>query len=144
MKRRTLLLALPLVLACAPSSGPGVAPAPCPAGHTAAVRDVLYFGRSIPGGGEVTDSAWTAFVAEVIAPAFPNGFTVTTGIGQWRGADGKVISERSSIVSLLHPDTQEAEAAVTGLGERYRVRFRQEAVLHEHVMACMELIDGTP
>jgi hypothetical protein len=51
-----------------------------------------------------------------------------------------VVSEQSMIFSVLHPDTQEAEAKVTGIAERYRVHFRQEAVLHEHSMVCFQLV----
>ena len=141
MPRRVAVVLL-LLVGCAPASPTGPRPAPCPAGASAMIRDVLYFGRSIPGGGVVSDSAWTRFVADVITPAFPEGFTVTSGTGQWQEAGGQVVSEPSMIFSVLHPDTQEAEAKVTGIGERYRVQFRQEAVLHEHTMACMDLIDG--
>lgn len=140
--RRLATAALIFVVGCAPAPPAGTHPAPCPTGATAMVRDVLYFGRSIPGGGMVSDAEWTRFVAEVITPMFPEGFTVTSGTGQWQEAGGNVVSEPSMILSVLHPDTQEAEAKVTGIGERYRVAFRQEAVLHEHAMACMDLIDG--
>ena len=135
-------LLLPVLIACAPPPADAPRPVECPAGATRMVRDVLYFGRSIPGGGEVSDAEWTRFVAEVITPAFPQGFTITTGTGQWQEAGGNVVSEPSMIFSVLHPDTQVDEAKITGIGERYRVLFHQEAVLHEHLMACMDLIDG--
>jgi hypothetical protein len=141
MPRRAAIVSL-LLLGCAPATPTWPHPAPCPAGATTMVRDVLYFGRSIPGGGMVSDAEWSRFVAEVITPAFPEGFTVTSGTGQWQDAGGNVVSEPSMILSVLHPETQEAEAKVTGIGERYRVQFRQEAVLHEHMTACMDLIDG--
>jgi hypothetical protein len=141
MRRATLSL-VSLLVGCAPGAATGPHPAPCPTGTAVMVRDVLYFGRSIPGGGSVSDTEWTRFVAEVITPAFPQGFTITTGTGQWQEAGGNVVSEPSMIFSVLHPDTQVDEAKITGIGERYRVLFHQEAVLHEHLMACMDLIDG--
>jgi len=144
MTARIIVPLLALLAGCAGTPGVTITPDPCPHIGRRTIRDVLYFGRSIPGGGIVTDSAWARFVAEVITPAFPEGFTVTSGTGQWRGADGNVISEQTSIVTILHPETQEAEAAVIGIGERYRVHFRQEAVLHEHHWLCTSLIDGTP
>jgi hypothetical protein len=104
------------------------------------VRDLLYFGRSIPGGGEVTDSAWRAFLTEVVTPAFPDGLTVTEGTGQWRGADGNVISERSEILTLLHSGSTADEAKVLRLADAYRTRFHQEAVLHEHSSVCVSLL----
>jgi len=141
MRRATLSL-VSLLVGCAGGAASGPHPAPCPSGTAAMVRDVLYFGRSIPGGGVVSEAEWTQFVVEVVTPAFPQGFTITTGTGQWQDAGGNVVSEPSMIFSVLHPDTQVDEAKITGIGERYRVLFHQEAVLHEHLMACMDLIDG--
>jgi hypothetical protein len=141
MRQVSAALPLALLLACAPRPGSPV-PLRCPAGASEMVRDVLYFGRSIPGGGEVTDSAWRAFLAEVVTPAFPDGLTVTEGTGQWRGADGKVISERNEILTLLHSGSEADEAKVLQIAERYRTTFRQEAVLHEHSMVCVSFEKG--
>jgi hypothetical protein len=135
---------LPLLLltavACTPATLGTPNPVPCSASESRWIRDVLYLGRSIPGGGTVTDADWDRFVAEVLSPAFPEGFTVVHGVGQWRSADGSVGSEPSLIVTVLHPDTPEAEAKVLGVGARYRERFRQEAVLHERHGACVTFI----
>ena len=144
MKRAHIIVSILLagLGACAPATASGPAPAPCGPGMKPMVRDVLYFGRSIPGGGTVNDSAWTKFVAEVITPAFPDGFTVTSGMGQWRDAGGNIVSESSMIVTITRPDTGDNEAAVLGLGERYRVIFHQEAVMHEHANVCVSFVGG--
>jgi hypothetical protein len=130
------------LIGCVPPQPAVPEPAACHAGSSAWIRDVLYLGRSIPGGGTVTDADWDRFVAEVLSPAFPDGFTVVNGVGQWRSTDGSVGSEPSLIVTILHPDTPEAEAKVLGVGARYREQFRQEAVLHEHHGACVTFITG--
>jgi len=40
------------------------------------VRDTLYFGLSIPGGGEVSEADWRHFESDDLTRAFPKGFTV--------------------------------------------------------------------
>jgi len=106
------------------------------------VRDALYFGRSIPGGGVVSDSAWNAFLAEVVTPAFPDGFSILSGKGQWRGADGTIASEEGFIFTVHHPEGDSGEAKVLQIAERYRVIFHQEAVLHEHAAVCAQFVTG--
>ena len=53
----------------------------CRADEQARVRDTLYFGRSIPGGGRVDAAAWARFEAEVLLPAFPQGYTLVDAPG---------------------------------------------------------------
>ena len=43
----------------------------------------LFFGRSIQGQSEVTDSAWEDFLDTVVTPNLPNGYTVFDGTGAW-------------------------------------------------------------
>src|SRR4051812_34517028 len=58
-----------------------------------AYSDRLFFGRGIPGGGEVSEAQWNAFVTEVIEPRFPEGFSIFRGAGHWRGDDGASVAE---------------------------------------------------
>src|SRR5437016_3726037 len=51
-------------------------------------RTELYFGRSIPGGGEVSAAEWQRFLADVVTPRFPNGFTIVDAAGQYREKKG--------------------------------------------------------
>jgi hypothetical protein len=101
------------------------------------IRDTLYFGLSIPGGGSVSDAEWQAFAAEAIGHAFPNGFTVTDAHGTWRGADGASVSEPSRVVTIVHPDDGTSDAAIRALVQRYRTTFRQEVVLRERTSVCV-------
>lgn len=135
-------LVVPILLLSVACTPPPTTPAPlrCPPGATEMVREVLYFGRSIPGGGEVTDSAWRQFLSDVVTPAFPEGLTVLNGNGQWRDANGSIASEKSTLLMLLHADDAAQEAKVLQVAESYRTRFRQEAVLHEHSLVCAEFI----
>jgi hypothetical protein len=100
------------------------------------MRDTLYFGASIPGGGEVNASAWRQFENETLAPAFPQGYTVIDANGVWRGDDGKATREASRVVVIVHADTAEWTSKLRSVTTRYRDRFQQESVLHEHGVVC--------
>ena len=66
-------------------NGPAAAPA---APGTVMVADRLFFGRAIPGGGLVSEAEWTAFLANVVTPRFPDGLTVCPTEGQWTDPRG--------------------------------------------------------
>jgi hypothetical protein len=96
----------------------------------------LYLGRDSPQG-DVSDLQWEAFVADTVAPRFPNGFTVFDARGHWRGDSGAVVKEGTRVVELVRA---EADApAVDAIADAYRRRFAQEAVLvtHARVQACL-------
>lgn len=94
-----------------------------------ALRSELYFGRSQPGGGSVTDAQWRRFVDAEVTPRFPRGFTVLRGDGQYRGADGAIQREHAYLLVLIHPADEEADRHIEQLRSIYRRRFKQEAVL---------------
>lgn len=110
-------------------------PLGCRPDERALVRDTLYFGRSIPGGGNVSDADWSRFEDEVITPAF-QGYSVLAAHGRWRGNDGVTIGEDSTLVTLVHPDDASAAAAVRAIAAAYRERFHQESVLRERSAVC--------
>jgi hypothetical protein len=86
----------------------------------------LYFGRDIPGGGFVTDQAWSSFAASVLTPAFPDGFTAYEALGQWRNPrDGTIVRERSFVVESVGAVVP---AKLDAVVQAYRAQFRQESV----------------
>lgn len=89
----------------------------------------LYFGRNIGDTAVVSDSAWAAFVRQVITPTFPEGSTIWDAAGQWRAPDGNVVRERSFVVELLHLVTPDVEQRVQTVIAEYKRRFAQESVL---------------
>lgn len=105
------------------------------------IADRLFCGRAIPGGGTVTDDEWNAFVREVVAPRFPQGFTVFSAQGQWLGNDGVVVREPVMILEILHPLDRELDRRIDEIADEYKRRFRQEAVMRVTMPARMELID---
>lgn len=109
-----------------------IAPAPA----FAAVCDRLYFGRAIPGGGEVSEMQWHEFVAGEIAPRFPNGFTTYRAAGHWRGDDGATVSEQTMVLEVIHAaGDAAAERAVDVIARTYRARFHQDAVMRVRIPA---------
>jgi hypothetical protein len=134
------ILPLLLLAACArpaqtavPHGSPGPS---CGAGADSSVRHLLYFGRNVPGGGVVADSALQAFLAEEVAQRFPDGFTVWEATGHWRGASGVGETERTTIMMVLQPASSDADSLVAAVAHSYKVRFLQEAVLHERAPVC--------
>lgn len=110
-----------------------IASSACPAGMAHMVRAELFFGLSIPGGGQVSDEAWQSFVAHEITPRFPDGFTVQNGLGVWKGSKGPV-AEDSRIVTVVSPHLSEAE--LDAIRQAYKRRFHQDSVLKVEQPVC--------
>jgi len=89
----------------------------------------LFFGRNIPGRAPVSEAEWAGFVAQVITPNFPDGFTVFDGAGQWRNPQSGAIAREPPKILLAaaypRPDLKYRVAAVI---ETYRARFPQKSV----------------
>ena len=112
--------------------GASPAPASAPAAAMAredTVADQLFFGRSIPGGGTVSDDEWAAFLREVVTPRFPSGLSVWRAEGQWLDERGTLEHEQAMVVELIHSASASMEAAIREIADEYKRRFRQEAVL---------------
>ena len=93
------------------------------------VSDRLFFGLAIPGGGEVTEAQWNAFVADTIVPRFPQGFTIWQGAGHWKGDDGVPVSEQTRVLELVHGKDAAIDAKLEEIARTYRQRFNQDAVM---------------
>lgn len=119
---------LTVTTACAPAVHSGT-PEPV-------VVERLYFGRHRADTLIVTDSAWAAFVAEVITPRFPAGLTVWSATGQWRDAEGHIQREPSLVLELVLPArAHDSDDAIAAIVAEYKRRFRQEAVLRVRMPA---------
>lgn len=126
-----LLTGLQFVLAgCA-----GVVPG-CTGGLRPMMEARLFFGDQIAGGGMVGAAQWQHFVDLEVTPRFPDGFTVLTTIGQWRGPDGMITRETGHELVIIF-----APAAATGekldqIRAAYKQRFMQESVLLAETSTC--------
>ena len=94
-------------------------------------RTELYFGRSIRGGGKISDEQWKQFLADEVTPRFPDGFTVLSGYGQYRTKAGVITSEPSEVVIFLYTAKikNASRAKIDEIRAAYIKRFNQESVL---------------
>jgi len=89
----------------------------------------LFFGRSVEGRPPVSEGEWESFLAEIVTPRLPGGFTVIDGYGQWRDpATGAVGREPTKILIVATPPTDAARRAVGAVRKSYERRFDQQSV----------------
>jgi hypothetical protein len=132
-----LLAPLVLLAGCAtPNTAPNTAASPAPGSVQGApgcqryARTELFFGTDRPGGA-VSEREFQAFTDAEITPRFPDGLTLLPGTGQFRGADGKLVAERSKVLILLYPVRAESDsgAKIEQIRQLYKQKFNQESVL---------------
>ncbi len=141
MQRMTLiagLLTLGLAGCDAPPPSTAAAPA-CRPPLVAATMIELYFGRAVPGGGEVSEAQWTAFLAQSISPRFPDGLTVIDARGQSADGSGRIVPERTKLVQLGVRDGMAATAKVDAVIADYKQRFQQIGVFRVERPVCASL-----
>ncbi|MBC7922699.1 MAG: DUF3574 domain-containing protein [Ferruginibacter sp.] len=122
----SFLIAFLLLSSCAKDSLPHRRPR---AEASAWTLDRLYFGRSLPDSGQVSEQNWRQFLAEVVTPRFPDGLTVWRAEGQWRDSSGTIVRESTFLLELAHPDENESRRKLREIIGAYKQRFRQESVL---------------
>jgi hypothetical protein len=109
--------------------------------ENAVLADRLFCGRTIPGGGVVSDEDWNAFVADFVTPRYPQGLTIWRADGQWREKDGSLAREPVMIIEILHPISLEDDRKINDIAVEYKSRFHQEAVLRVTFPARMDFIE---
>jgi Protein of unknown function (DUF3574) len=101
LRHAILLGSFFLLLAGCAVPGEALPPSACllPAQKPMLVAE-LFFGRNIPGRAPVSEAEWADFVAQVITPNFPDGFTVFNGaLGQSRDPQsGAIVREPPKIL----------------------------------------------
>lgn len=122
-------------LALSACGQPG-APPVCTAPLKPAVAIDLYFGRDKPGGGEVTDAEWGAFLAEVVTSRFPDGLSVFDTSGQYREPSGRIVRERSKRLVVIVFDAPAHKARIIEIVEAYKQRFGQFSVFRVEQPVC--------
>lgn len=105
----------------------------CPAGLTPMTQTQLFFGLSIPAGGEVSEAEWQRFVDDEITPRFPDGLTIEAARGQWEGASG-IARESAKHLIIVLPRSETAK--LDALRSAYKGRFDQDSVLLVESRVC--------
>lgn len=108
----------------------------CLPGEHPAVLESLYFGTAKPGG-IVSPEEWTAFVKDIVTPAFPEGLTSWQASGQWRKSTGAIEYETSRILQLTHEQNMAKEVAIQRIMITYQHTFQQDAVMRVRSPACL-------
>jgi len=103
----------------------------CRPGSKLLARAELYFGA----GGSRNAAAWRGFLAQVVTPRFPDGFTVLDGAGQWRGPRG-LMREASHVLIIFYEPSARTDQALDEIREAYKARFHQQSVLRADSTAC--------
>ena len=136
---RFLLAIFPAaVLLAAPASAqigaPGLA---CPLSAKPVSRLELYFGAGRVNAPEVTREQWEAFLDAEITPRFPDGLTFVEARGQWRGATGAIVRERSWLLIVMAPPGEASEASIEAIRSAWKSRFDQDSVMRANSVACV-------
>jgi hypothetical protein len=96
---------------------------------TQMTKSDLYCGMAVKDAPNVSDEQWRQFLDEVVTPRFPDGFTVTTAEGQWRGKDGKIVHEPSRVLSVVRTNGPENNRKIEEIRDAYKQRFHQDSVM---------------
>ena len=134
--RTSMLICLALaVISAAVCSATG-APS-CPDETDRFVKYQLFMGRSNQDGEVVDDAAWDAFLEDTVTPRFPDGLTVLDARGQWRNSEGLVLKERSKLLVILAPPSDDGMGLIDEISDEYERRFNQESVLRVMYDVCV-------
>ena len=124
-------IALLLLLAGCAMPGETVPPSACllPAQKPMLVAE-LFFGRNIPGRAPASEAEWADFVARVVTPNFPDGFTVFDGASGQSGIPqrGAIEREAPKIVLAAAYQRPDLKDRIDAVREAYRTRFTQRSV----------------
>ena len=85
--------------------------------YTNEMQVQMFFGRNIPTGGYVDDTAWQQY--QVLLDEILDGMTILDGIGYWKGEQ-----EKMKVISTSVEDEQ----VVDDLVAVYKQMFNQDSV----------------
>jgi hypothetical protein len=100
-------------------------------------RTELFFGLNKPDGTEVTEAEFQRFVSREVTPRFPDGLTLLSGRGQFRGESGVIVKEPAKVLILLYPLGSASSQKVQHIRKAYKTAFQQESVLRTDELTCV-------
>ena len=93
------------------------------------LKTEIYCGRSIPYGGQVSDSQFADFLNEVVTAEFPLGLTVFDAYGQMEEKSGTIVEQQTKVIVLVHEKSEQDGAKVQRIIDEYRSRFGNPQVM---------------
>ena len=90
------------------------------------IKTELYFGLSIKGEvlTKVSEQSFNEFAADVIMPRFPDGFTILSGTGIWRGG-----FESCKVLIVVHRGIASSNNCINQIRDLFCRLFNQESVM---------------
>jgi hypothetical protein len=71
-----------------------------------------------------------------VTPRFPDGLTVLSGYGQWRGPSGTIAKEPSRELLIWYRRNDRTDAEIEAIRQAYKTKFAQESVLRVDGLSC--------
>lgn len=112
----------------------------CAAPLKPAIEHQVYFGRDRGARGEVSEAQWQRFVAEIVAPRFPDGLSTINVAGQSRDSrPNPLLREHTKLLIVVVPAGAPSTAKIDEVATAYRTRFDQRAVFRVDRPVCASL-----
>ena len=95
---------------------------------------LLFLGRGMNDGGEVSVKQFDQFVGKEVAARFADGFTLVDADGLW-AEPNVTYREPSKVLIIVHDNAAETSAKIDAIREAYKKQFAQTAVLRVDLAA---------
>jgi hypothetical protein len=97
----------------------------------------LYFGKAIPGRGDLTEAEWRFFLNDTVTTSLPGGYTVLDAYGAWLNPKTQTTgTEATKVVVVALPEAHESVARIDRVRTMYQDRFHQQLVGMTVEKAC--------
>ena len=83
----------------------------------------LHLGTGV-GDKSVSTDLLRSFIDKEICPKFPEGLTIADSRGQWKSEEYGLIRERTIVIDILCPDTDESGEKIATIAKTYVERFK--------------------
>jgi hypothetical protein len=105
------------------------------------MRTDLYFGMSIPGGGNVSPEQWQRFSDSIVSPLFPEGYTEGNVAGKWRDTESHLtITEQTKVLTFIGKKSKIRQKNLDTLIHIYKLKYQQQAVLRTDAKVRIRLV----
>ncbi|MBN1288779.1 MAG: DUF3574 domain-containing protein [Actinobacteria bacterium] len=99
---------------CGAASGDGET------GEQEYVQTEIFCGRNMPGGGEISEEQFAAFLNDVVTREFPMGMTVYDAYGQMENPDGEIVEQKTKVILLVFEKSSDGGKSVQKVVDAYK------------------------